>query len=160
MDYLRSKSDIIPSDVPLNAAKELVYELDRHLAAHSILSQQYFKHAWLVPDALRALMQRQSDDALVQVRALGENIVWMGGVPIGGPCEHENLSYLEFEREGLYSLDAMLARSATYEETVRFRLNITVETAQELEVARTEAVLKEARDAAEARGKRLREVTS
>ena len=158
MDYLRDKSSLAPGEVTLNAAKELVYELDRHLAAHSVLFHQYLKHAWLVPPELSSLLQSQSADVLVQLEALGHNIVWLGGVPIGGLCEHENLSYLECEREGLYSLKAMLARSATYEETVIFRLNITVETAQALEVPRTEAVLRRAREAAEGRGKRLREV--
>ena len=160
MDYLRDKSSIVSNDAPYGAAKELVYELDRHLAAHSLLHHQYLKHAWLVPDAAtKTLLQEQSDDALTHLRTLAENIVWLGGIPISSPCEHENLSYLEFEREGLYRASAMLDKDRNDEETVLFRLSITVETAKELAVPRTEAVLRAAYGAAQARGKRLREVT-
>ena len=160
MDYLRDKSSLAPSGTPHNAAAELVAELDEHLAAHSVLFHQYLKHAWLASTpTIKTLMQEQGSATLVQLEALADDIVHLGGIPISGPCEHENLSYLTFEREGLYSQDAMLRMDLNAEETVVFRLDITVEMVAEREVLRTQRVLERAKGAAAARGRRLRRLS-
>ena len=161
MGYIRDKFSLVPSDVPYGAAKELVRELDEHLASHAILLHQYLKPTWLVSDAaLKSSLEVQSDDTLAHLKALAEDIVRIGGVPTCGPCAQENLSYLTSEHEGLYSRAAMLIRDVNAEETLVFRLNITAQTAAELEVPHTRAVLEGAREAAERRGRRLRDVSA
>lgn len=160
MERLRGKFDIEVRDVPYAAAKELVAELDEHLGAHAVLLHQYRKHVWLAPSAeLKLFLSEQSRSVLAQLEALGADIVQLGGVPISGPCEQENVSYLESENEGLYSVDAMLRKDLNDEETVAFRLGITVETAAELEVRTTVQVLTGAREAAIYRRERLHPLT-
>ena len=157
MSYLRDKSSLLLTGVPRRAAKELVAELDEHLAAHSLLFHQYLKHAWLAPPPeVKALLREQGGDVLTHLNALAEEVVRLGGVPIAGPCEHENLGYLTFEREGVYSLEAMLDKDLGDEETVFFRLGVTLEVVRERGAARTEGVLEAARGAARERGRRLR----
>lgn len=157
MAYLRDTGTLVPEHTSYAAAKELVYELDRLLGVHSVIFHHYLKHAWLVPtDALKVLMRSQGDDALTHLRKLGADVVWLGGVPVGGLCEQENLGHLDFEREGLYSVEAMLAHDLNNEEALLYRLSFVIEAAQDREVARVEGTLLGAGEACRARGKRLR----
>ena len=150
---LRRKDALLPGYTLKRVARELVPELDAHVAAHSILFHQYLKHTWVSKQdapAYSTLANTHRADVFTQLDAVGRATLALGGVPLGSPLEHVNRSYLEHE-EGVYSLKVMLEWSISFEDILILSLNITVETAEALAAAATQRVLQGLLNAAKVR---------
>ena len=155
---LRHKDSLLPGMVTARAAKELVPELDEHVAALSILFHQYLKHAWVSRrDAPRysELASAHRIDVFAGLDAVGQATLTLGGVPLGSPLEHVNRSYLEHEDEGIYDLKDMVMRTMFHESRLALHLNITREAAQELGAVTLPELLEELQNAAKIRRGRL-----
>lgn len=155
---LRRKDSLLPGYASLRVARELVPELDEHVAAHAVLFHQYLKHTWVseqAAPAYSALADLHRADVFTRLGVVGRATSALGGVPLGSPLEHVNRSYLEHEGEGVYSLEAMSKRSLSFEGTLILRLTVTVEAAAELTAVATRQMLQGLAGAAKLRRARL-----
>lgn len=138
---LRRKHSLVPGVASERVAKELVPELDEHLAALSILFHQYLKHTWVSPEGYGKLAKQHRAEVFADLNAVALATVALGGVPLGSPLEHVNRSYLEHEDEGVYDLQTMVKSDAAHEETLKMRLTITLEAAHDLNALSTQNIL-------------------
>ena len=141
---LRRKSSLVSTATSERVARELVPELDEHLAALSILFHQYLKHTWVSPageGGYGELAKRHQAEVFADLNAVAAATLALGGVPLGSPLEHVNRSYLEHEDEGVYELSAMVEGDAAHEELLKLRLAITLEAAHDLNALETQDTL-------------------
>ena len=138
---LRRKHSLVPGVASERVARELVPELDEHLAALSILFHQYLKHTWVGSEGYGKLAERHQAEVFADLNAVALATLALGGVPLGSPLEHVNRSYLEHEDEGVYDLRFMMESDAAHEDMLKLRLAITLEAAHDLDVLETQNTL-------------------
>ena len=139
---LRHKNSLVPGVASKRVARELVPELDEHLAALSTLFHQYLKHTWVCAgDPYGDLAKRHQAEVFADLNRAAEATALLGGVPLGSPLEHVNRSYIEHEDEGIFDLGAMIALDAAHEAALKVRLGITLEAAFELSALATQNTL-------------------
>ena len=139
---LRRKHSLVPGVSSERVAKELVPELDEHLAALAILFHQYLKHTWVGPaDGYGTLAKQHQAEVFADLNAVANATVSLGGVPLGSPLEHVNRSYIEHEDEGVYDLRFMMESDAAHEDMLKLRLAITLEAAHDLDALDTQNTL-------------------
>lgn len=153
---LRKKNSLVLGEVTHSAARELVPELDEHLAALSILWHQYLKHAWLTSQpTVKKTMRRHQRKVYTDLDAFALGIISMGGVPLSGPLEQLNHSYLEHEDEGVFEERMMVELDLAHEQALHQRMSITLEVATDLGVPGPRRVLAAAEQGALRRRTRL-----
>src|SRR5688572_4759107 len=97
-----------PLGLDRKTASKMVDLLNTDLASMFTLYHQYHKHHWIVEGAqfleLHLLLEAHYTELHDQFDAVAERIVALGGLPVTGPSEVEQLSYIRHEKPGLYAL--------------------------------------------------------
>lgn len=119
-----------PINLPAEAARRIVPELDGHLASFFVLFHQYQKHHWLVEGPqfrdLHKFFEEHYNQVHGQLDAIAERITAIGGVPTSGPAQQARLAYIEHEPEGIFRIRDMLERDRSAEGTIAERLRETI----------------------------------
>ena len=135
-----------PINLPVEAAKKIVPEMDAHLASFFVLFHQYQKHHWLVEGPqfrdIHLHLEESYDEVHEQLDAIAERITAIGGVPTSAPSSQAKLSYIEHEPEGIFRIRDMLERDRTAEGTIAERLRSTIKLCTQNEDFGTETLLK------------------
>gem|GEM_PF-3036948 len=109
-DQLRSNP--IGLDAP--SVKATVEELNRTLATLYTLYHQVKKHHWVVEGPeylpLHEFLDEWAAQLLKDADEVAERITALGGYPVSGPAEQENMALIAMEPEGVYALRAMLEK--------------------------------------------------
>ncbi|MCI4671945.1 MAG: DNA starvation/stationary phase protection protein [Bacteroidia bacterium] len=135
---LNSKEEYLGNPVGLeeSTAKEMGNQLDRHLSSMMILYQQYHKHHWLVEGPQFRDLHLFFEDHYNQLHGLfdqiAERITVLGVVPTVHPLKVVELSYIEHEPEGVYSLRDMLIHDLNAEKKMAQELRVSFKKAMEL----------------------------
>lgn len=135
-----------PVRLPEDTVRELVPELDQHVASMFTLFHQYQKQHWLVKGPqykeLHKFFQENYEEVHKQVDKIAERMTLLGGIPTSSPAEFVKLSYLEHEPEGVFGARAMLLRDREAEGIIAERLRQTITMAKDAEDYGTETLLK------------------
>lgn len=119
-----------PINLPEEAAKKIIPELDAHLASFFVLFHQYQKHHWLVEGPqFRDIHHFLEDNYNVvheQLDAIAERVTAIGGVPTSSPASQAKLAYIEHEPEGVFRIRDMLERDRTAEGHIAAKLRSTI----------------------------------
>lgn len=93
-------------------AEQIVDALNADLAASYILYHQLKKHHWNVEGAefleLHRFLEEAYEDVELHADAIAERAQALGGVPIAGPENHAEQSYVDFEGEDVYDIRTSL----------------------------------------------------
>lgn len=135
-----------PINLPMQAAKKLVPQLDEHLASFFVLFHQYQKHHWLVEGPqfrdIHLFLEENYNEVHKQLDAIAERITAIGGVPTSSPSQQAKKSYIEHEPEGIFRIRDMLERDRTAEGAIAERLRSTIKICTEHGDFGTETLLK------------------
>lgn len=135
-----------PINLPKEAAKKIIPQLDEHLAAFFVLFHQYQKHHWLVEGPqfrdIHLFLEENYTEVHKQLDAIAERITAIGGVPTSAPSEQAKKSYIEHEPEGIFRIRDMLDRDRTAEGAIAERLRATIRVCTDQGDFGTETLLK------------------
>jgi starvation-inducible DNA-binding protein len=119
-----------PVGLSPDACKAIGPDLDRHLAALSILYHQYHKHHWLVKGPqfrdLHLFLEEHYQEVHEHFDMVAERLTAIGFVPTCAPSAQERLAYIRHEPEGYFSVRDMLEVDILTEGTVCIRLRETI----------------------------------
>lgn len=119
-----------PVGLPPEACKAIGPDLDRHLAALSILYHQYHKHHWLVKGPqfrdLHLFLEGHYQEVHEHFDILAERLTAIGFVPTCAPSAQERIAYIRHEPEGYFAVRDMLEVDILAEGTVCVRLRETI----------------------------------
>jgi starvation-inducible DNA-binding protein len=136
-------------------AEEMVGLLNADLGSMFTLYHQYHKHHWIVEGAqyleLHLLLEAHYTELHTQFDTLAERIVSLGGLPVAGPTEVEQASYVQHEAPGLYDLRAMLEHDVEAEGLIAQHLRQHIQAANQLGDYGSESLLKTILEAGEKR---------
>jgi starvation-inducible DNA-binding protein len=103
-----------PLGLDEETARQSIEMLNADLASMFVLYHQYHKHHWIVEGAqfleLHLLLEAHYTELHDQFDMVAEHIVALGGLPVSGPAEVEQNSYITHEEPGMFDLRAMLQR--------------------------------------------------
>ncbi len=135
-----------PINLPKDAVREIIPQLDEHLAAFFVLFHQYQKHHWLVEGPqfrdIHLFLEESYNEVHEQLDEIAERITAIGGVPTSSPASQSALSYIEHEPEGIFRIRDMLERDRSAEGTMAARLRETIKLCTAREDFGTETLLK------------------
>ena len=122
-----------PVGISAETAKEIGYELDRHLSSMMVLYQQYHKHHWLVEGPQFRDLHLFFEDHYNQLHGLydqvAERLTVLGVTPTVHPLAVVELSYIEHEPEGVYSVRDMLEHDLEAEKAMATELRASFQKA-------------------------------
>lgn len=120
-----------PVGLSAEACQAIGPELDRHLAAFSILYHQYHKHHWLVQGPqfrdLHLFLEEHYEEIHRHFDMIAERLTALGFVPTCSPSEQEKIAYIRHEPEGLFRVRDMLEVDLLAEAAVCQRLRQTID---------------------------------
>lgn len=134
----------LTSDIRL----EMGLMLDEHLCAFNVALHQYTKHHWLTEGAesfgsLHHILDEHIDVTKDHIDKIGERVARLGVVPTAHPVTQHEISYLEHEVEGRYSMRDFLRNDLEHELKIQLMLRKTIGRAHELKDFATVQVLEE-----------------
>lgn len=120
-----------PVGLSEESCKAIGPELDKHLAAFTILYHQYHKHHWLVHGPqfrdIHLFLEEHYQEVHEHYDQIAERLTAIGFVPTCGPSAQEKIAYIAHEPEGAFPVRAMLELDLVTEATVCQRLRQTVD---------------------------------
>lgn len=135
-----------PINLPRDAARKIIPELDAHLASFFVLFHQYQKHHWLVEGPqfrdLHHFLEDGYNEIHKQLDQIAERITAIGGVPTSAPAAQADVAYIEHEPEGVFRIRDMLERDRMHEGDIATKLRSTISLCTSLEDFGTETMLK------------------
>lgn len=124
----------------------VVEGLNYLLASFFTLYAQYQKHHWVVEGTEFGQLHELFDDYGAQARghaeSIGERVNGLGGVPIGTPAKHQEMSCFRPEEEGAFDCRTMLINDLNAEKIIIGLLRRQTATAASLGDYGTEHYLK------------------
>ncbi|MEQ8316614.1 MAG: DNA starvation/stationary phase protection protein DpsA [Phycisphaerales bacterium] len=119
-----------PINLPEESAKQIIPELDAHLASFFVLFHQYQKHHWLVEGPqfrdIHHFLEENYNEVHKQLDAIAERVTAIGGVPTSSPTSQSKLAYIEHEPEGVFRIRDMLERDRSAEGHIAAKLRSTI----------------------------------
>ena len=138
MEPLASQHEYQGNPVGLDqaTAEKMGRALDRHLSSFMVLYQQYHKHHWLVEGPqfrdLHLFFEEHYNAIHEQFDQIAERLTVLGVIPTVHPTNVMELSYIDHEPEGLYSVRDMLQNDLEAEKKIAMELRATFKEAIEL----------------------------
>ncbi|PSP87956.1 DNA starvation/stationary phase protection protein [Halobacteriales archaeon QS_4_69_34] len=136
--------------IDADRAEQLVDALNADLAASYVLYHQLKKHHWNVEGAefldLHLFLEEAYEDVEEHADAIAERAQALGGVPVSGPANIEEHSYVDFEGEDVYDVRTSLHSDVVAFGDVVERLRDHVGLANDLGDYHTEDVFRHALD--------------
>ncbi|MFW5759979.1 MAG: ferritin-like domain-containing protein [Cyclobacteriaceae bacterium] len=157
MKKLREKHEYDGNPVGLSkeTCKTIAEDLDRHLATYFLLYQQYHKHHWLVEGPqfrdLHLFFEEHYNEVHKHYDALAERLTVLGYAPTCNPVNMAELSYIEFEEEGVFHIRDMLKKDMADEKSISIELRKSIKIAFDLSDFATKRLLEKLLDHAEER---------
>ena len=134
-----------PVGLSKDAARELVDDLDRHLASYSLMYHQYHKHHWLVIGPqfrdLHLFLEEHYQQVHQDLDAIAERMTVLGGIPTCSPSNQEKLAYIQHEPEGYFRTRTMLELDLECEKAISVNLRKSIKKALQHEDFATKSFL-------------------
>ena len=129
-------------------AEQVIDALNADLAASYVLYHQLKKHHWNVEGAefleLHRFFEEAYEDVEEHADAIAERAQALGGVPVAGPVNLDERSYVEFEGEDVYDVRTSVANDMVMFADIVERFRDHIELANNLGDYTSEEVLRHA----------------
>ena len=135
VEPMRAQGEMEGNPVGLDpeGCRELSQQLDRHLAAYSVLYHQYHKHHWLLVGPqfrdLHLHLEEYYNEVHLHFDQIAERMTVLGGIPTCSTANQEKLAYIQHEPEGMFRIRHMLQLDIESEKRVCQELRTTIKTA-------------------------------